>query len=41
MIRTITIGSHISVQGVFERSIADGNIEVRVGTKTYRGKPVS
>ncbi|WP_280633990.1 hypothetical protein [Paracoccus ravus] len=40
MIRTITIGSYISVQGVFERQVANGNIVVRVGTKTYEGKPV-
>ncbi|HRM74064.1 MAG TPA: hypothetical protein PLI13_05065 [Paracoccus sp. (in: a-proteobacteria)] len=40
MIRTITIGSCISVQGVFERQQANGNIVVRVGPKTYEGKPV-
>ena len=40
MIRTITIGSCISVQGVFERQQANGNIVVRVGTQTYEGKPV-
>jgi hypothetical protein len=40
MIRTITIGSCISVQGVFERQQANGNIVVRVGSKTYEGKPV-
>lgn len=40
MIRTITIGSCISVQGIFERSSANGNIIVRVGGQTYEGKPV-
>ncbi len=40
MIRTITIGSCLSVQGLFERSDADGMIVVRVGDKTYTGKPV-
>ena len=40
MIRTITIGSCISVQGVFERQQANGNIIVRVGSQTYEGKPV-
>lgn len=40
MIRTITIGSCISVQGVFERQEPNGTIIVRVGTKTYQGKPV-
>ncbi len=40
MIRTITIGSCISVQGIFERQAANGNIVVRVGNNTYVGKPV-
>ncbi|WP_281352073.1 hypothetical protein [Paracoccus aestuariivivens] len=40
MIRTITIGSCISVQGVFERQVSNGNIIVRVGSKTFEGKPV-
>lgn len=41
MIRTITIGSYISVQGVFERQTEGGDIVIRVGEKTYQGKPVS
>lgn len=41
MIRTITIGSCISVQGVFERQVSNGNIVVRVGSQTYEGKPVA
>lgn len=41
MIRTITIGSYISVQGLFERSTDTGDIVIRVGDKTYQGKPVS
>ncbi|MDM7256013.1 MAG: hypothetical protein P3W90_004920 [Paracoccus sp. (in: a-proteobacteria)] len=40
MIRTITIGSYISFQGIFERAMANGNIVVRVGSQTYEGKPV-
>lgn len=40
MIRTITIGSCISVQGTFERQTPNGNIVVRVGGKTFEGKPV-
>ena len=38
MIRTITIGSYISVQGVFERQTEGGDIVIRVGEKTYQGK---
>lgn len=41
MIRTIAIGSSISVQGLFERNMSNGNIIVRVGTKTFEGKPVT
>ena len=40
MIRTITIGTCISVQGLFERHASNGNIVVRVGSQTYEGKPV-
>ncbi|WP_281285637.1 hypothetical protein [Paracoccus marinus] len=41
MIRTITVGSCISVQGQFEGDLGDGRIAVRVGQQTYLGKPVS
>lgn len=41
MIRTITVGSCISVQGLLEGEAADGTITVRVGQQTYRGKPVT
>lgn len=40
MIRTITIGSYISIQGLFEHNTSDGLMVVRVGSKTYTGKPV-
>lgn len=40
VIRTITIGSCISVQGIFECAAENGRIVVRVGSKTYEGKPV-
>ena len=41
MLRTITIGGHISVQGVFVKSLADGRMVVRVGAETYLGRPVA
>ncbi|SDE39645.1 hypothetical protein SAMN05421538_106126 [Paracoccus isoporae] len=41
MIRTITIGSYISVQGMFERQTEAGDVVVRVGDKIYQGKPVT
>lgn len=41
MLRTITLGTCVSVQGMFIRKLADGKIVVRVGDKTFVGYPVS
>ncbi|MHC9235561.1 hypothetical protein ACX9MO_07925 [Pseudooceanicola sp. 502str34] len=41
MLRTITIGQYISVQGNYVRSLPDGSVEVRVGEKVFAGLPVS
>jgi hypothetical protein len=40
MIRTIVIGSCVSVQGLFVRALGDGRIAVRDGEKTFVGRPV-
>lgn len=40
MLKTVVIGSYISVQGLFEKLAPNGNVIVRVGTRTYEGKPV-
>lgn len=40
MLRTISIGNYIFVQGVFEGAAMDGDIMVRVGSRVYQGKPV-
>lgn len=40
MLRTISVGSCVSVQGLLVRQLANGQIEVRVDDKTYIGKPV-
>lgn len=40
MLRTITIGSCVSVQGTFIRQLPDGKIVIRVGNKTFVGFPV-
>ncbi|WP_195759807.1 hypothetical protein [Paracoccus sp. S-4012] len=40
MIRTITIGTCVSIQGLFERLTPAGTMIVRVGGQTYEGKPV-
>ncbi len=41
MLRTITIGSYISVQGTFVRKLPNGQIAVRVGDKVFSGYPVT
>ncbi|MDA3888879.1 MAG: hypothetical protein PF443_08795 [Allgaiera sp.] len=40
MLRTIIVGSYISVQGTFLRDYADGRMAVKVGNKTFIGYPV-
>jgi hypothetical protein len=41
MIKTITIGSCVYVQGTFVRNLADGKIVVRVGDRMFQGLPIS
>ncbi|QBF34097.1 hypothetical protein CFI11_23225 [Thalassococcus sp. S3] len=41
MLRTITVGSCVSVQGTYVRSLPDGRIAVRVGRTVYAGSPVT
>lgn len=41
MLRTIAIGSCVSVQGLVVGQTADGKMIVRVDEKTYVGTPVS
>lgn len=40
MLRTIQIGSCISVQGTLEAVLADGKIVVRVDDRLFTGRPV-
>jgi hypothetical protein len=40
MLRTITLGSCISVQGVFVKDMPDGRIIVKVDDNSFSGKPV-
>ncbi len=39
MLRTIIIGSCVSVQGLVEKTFPDGRMSVRVGQRVYVGKP--
>ena len=41
MLRTITVGSCVSVQGTYVGTTSDGRVEVRVGNQIFRGIPVS
>ena len=40
MLRTVLIGSCVSVQGTFVRNLSNGQIAVRVGSKIFAGYPV-
>ncbi|WP_275296965.1 hypothetical protein [Jannaschia sp. Os4] len=40
MLRTITIGTRILIQGVFVRALDAGLMQVRVGDRVFTGRPV-
>ncbi|WP_281070694.1 hypothetical protein [Oceaniglobus trochenteri] len=40
MVKTITIGSCVSVQGLLVRSLEDGRVVIQVGPTQYAGQPV-
>lgn len=40
MLRTITIGSSVSVQGVFVRDVSEGRIAIKVDENLFVGRPV-
>ncbi|MEC7258382.1 hypothetical protein [Arenibacterium halophilum] len=40
MLRTITLGTSVTIQGMFVRDYPDGKIAVRDGNTIYTGKPV-
>ncbi|MCF8517846.1 MAG: hypothetical protein K9G81_04525 [Rhodobacteraceae bacterium] len=41
MLRTITVGSCVSIQGLVVRTLADGKMVVKVDEKLFVGYPVS
>jgi hypothetical protein len=41
MLRTITLGTSVSVQGMYVRDLADGRILVRVDNREIAGHPAS
>ena len=40
MLRTIMVGSCVSVQGILVRTLANGKLVVSVGERTFEGTPV-
>lgn len=40
MLRTITLGSCISVQGTFVKTMPDGRVVVKVDDMVFSGQPV-
>ena len=41
MLRTITVGSCVSIQGLLVGQMADGKIMVKVDERTFIGYPVT
>ena len=41
MLRTITLGSCVSIQGTFVRAMPDGRVAVQVDNTMYSGVPVT
>ena len=41
MLRTITVGSCVSIQGQVVETLADGRVVIRVGDQTYTGRPIT
>lgn len=41
MLRTITVGSHVQVQGVLVRTLENGKVVVSVGEQEYQGQLVA
>jgi hypothetical protein len=40
MLRTITIGSSLQVQGLMVRTLPDGRITIRVDDRLFTGYPI-
>jgi len=41
MLRTVLIGSCVSVQGTFVKQLNNGQVAVRVGDKIFSGYPIT
>ncbi len=41
MLRTISLGTSILIQGIFVQALPDGRVTVRVDNADFSGKPVT
>ncbi|SHF46567.1 MULTISPECIES: hypothetical protein [Litoreibacter] len=41
MLRTVTIGSCVSIQGIFVKALENGFIRIKVDGNIYEGRPVT
>jgi len=41
MLKTILLGSCVSVQGTFVKTLDNGHVVVRVGERLFQGRPVA
>lgn len=41
MLKTITVGSCVSIEGQVIKNLPDGRVSIRVGDTVYSGKPIS
>lgn len=40
MVKTVTVGEHISIQGIFVKMLESGKMQVRVGQRVFTGRPI-
>ncbi|WGH77210.1 hypothetical protein [Jannaschia ovalis] len=40
MLKTVTIGSCLSIQGIFVQMLTDGLMQVQVGSRIFTGRPI-
>jgi len=41
MLRTISVGTHVQVQGILVKTLANGRLVVSVGDREFEGAPVT
>ncbi|SMX41342.1 hypothetical protein OCA8868_02483 [Octadecabacter ascidiaceicola] len=41
MLRTISVGTHVQVQGILVKTLANGRVVVSVGDREFEGTPVT